>query len=283
MIGIRFALYANLMLLFGMPLFALYAPGGRQSVGARRQVSLALALTGILVSLVSIAMMTASMAGVLLTQVDPSAVQMMITETPMGQAWAIRLAALVALVLIPRRSLAVASLLGGIALASLAWSGHGAAGEGNAGWIQLIADVAHLLAAAAWIGALIGLVAMVFGNVDTPTVYAALDQFSRTGGVIVAVVVVSGLINSAYLVGVHHVVDLPSTAYGRLLIVKLVLFTGMIGLAALNRFRLTPAFGRAVGEPLSFAALRLSLVFEAGAATAIVALVARLGTLEPPM
>lgn len=286
MIGIRFALYADLMVLFGLPLFALYAPGGRENVGVRRQVSSALALAGIVLSLLSIAMMTASMAGVPLAQVDPGAVRMMITDTPMGQAWAYRLVslgALLALAFFRPRSMVGAAMLGGIALASLAWTGHGAAGEGNAGWVELVADVAHLLAAAAWIGALVGLAAMVFGKGDAQTAYAALDQFSRTGGIIVAIVVASGLVNSAYLVGVHYIVDLPATAYGQLLIVKLVLFAGMLGLAALNRFRLTPALGRAVGEPPSFVALRLSLAFEAGAATAILALVAWLGTLEPPM
>ena len=285
-VGIRFALYADLMLLFGLPLFALYAPGGRESVGARKHVSSALALAGIVLSLLSIAAMTASMAGVPLAQVDPGAVRMMITDTPMGQAWMFRLVslgALLALAFFRPRSMVGAAILGGIALASLAWTGHGAAGEGNAGWVELVADVAHLLAAAAWIGALVGLAAMVFSKGDAETAYAALDQFSRTGGIIVAIVVTSGLVNSAYLVGVHHIVDLPATAYGQLLIVKLVLFAGMLGLAALNRFRLTPALEASSDAPASFAALRYSLALEGGTSIAILGLVAWLGTLEPPM
>jgi copper resistance protein D len=285
-IGIRFALYADLMLLFGLPLFALYAPGEGWAVDVRRRIASALALAGIALSLLSIAVMTASMAGVPLAQVDPGAIRMMITDTPMGQAWAFRLVslgALLAFAIFRPRSLVAAAILGGIALASLAWTGHGAAGEGNAGWVELVADVAHLLAAAAWIGALVGLAAMVFGKADAAAAYAALDQFSRTGGIIVAVVVVSGLVNSAYLVGVHHIADLPATAYGRLLIVKLVLFAGMLGLAALNRFRLTPALDAGSDGPKSFAALRYSLALEAGTAMAILGLVAWLGTLEPPM
>jgi putative copper resistance protein D len=65
--------------------------------------------------------------------------------------------------------------------------------------------------------------------------------------------------------------------------VKLLLFAAMLGLAALNRFHLTPALALAGDQPPSFATLRLSLTIEAGAATAILALVAWLGTLEPPM
>lgn len=286
MIGIRFALYTDLMLLFGLPLFALYSPGGHVSVCIRKIVLVGLVLAGIALSLLSIATMTASMAGVPLAQVDPAAIRMMVTDTPMGQAWVVRmicLAGLLGLMLIRHRAFAVASLLGGFALASLAWTGHGAAGEGNAGTFQLVADIAHMLAAAAWIGALVGLGAMVFGNGDLTTAYAALDQFSRAGSIIVGFVFASGLVNSAYLVGVSHLVDLPASLYGRLLIVKLVLFTGMLVVAALNRFRLTPALAPLAGVAPSFSALRLSLSLEAGAAIAILALVAWIGTLQPPM
>ena len=285
-IGVRFALYADLMLLFGLPLFGLYAPGGRDSIGARRWLLSALALAGIGLSLLSITIMTAGMAGVALKEVDPDAIRMMVTDTPMGHAWVVRLAALVALVVLiffRHRAIVGASLLGGIALASLAWTGHGAAGEGSAGTIQLIGDVAHLLSAAAWIGALMGLGAMVFAGDDPIKAHRALDSFSRTGSLIVGLVIASGLVNSLYLVGVRHLAGLPATPYGRLLIVKLLLFAAMLGLAALNRFRLTPALALTAEQPPSFAALRVSLTIEAGAATAILALVAWLGTLEPPM
>ena len=286
MIGVRFALYADLMLLFGLPLFALYAPGGRDTIGVRWPALAILALLGLALSLLSIALMTASMAGVPLDQVDPDAIRMMVTDTPMGQAWVVRmiaLAVLLGVILIRHRAFEVAALLAAFALGSLAWTGHGAAGEGSAGTFQMVADIAHMLAAAAWIGALVGLGTMVFGTGDLKTAYAALDQFSRAGSIIVGIMIASGLINSAYLVGVSHLADLPSTLYGQLLIVKLVLFTGMLVIAAHNRFRLTPALAPIGGSSPSFGAIRLSLSLEAGAATAILALVAWIGTLQPPM
>ncbi len=284
-IGVRFALYANLMLLFGVPLFALYAPGGRDSMAARRGFVMAVSLTGLALSLLSIAVITAAMAGTALTQVDPGAIRMMVTDTPIGHAWAVRIVALVALLALmalPRPMLAAAALLGGVALATLAWTGHGAAGEGDAGMVQLAADIVHLLVAAAWIGAIVGLAAMVVGNGDHQTAFRALDSFSKAGSVIVALVLASGLVNSAYLVGANHLTELPATLYGQLLIAKLALFAAMLGLAAFNRFRLTPALTPADDALPSFAALRRSLTLEAGAATAILALVAWLGTLEPP-
>src|SRR3546814_12018793 len=49
------------------------------------------------------------------------------------------------------------SLLGGVALTSLAWTGHGAMDQGSIGWVHLSADIVHLLAAGAWIAAILAL------------------------------------------------------------------------------------------------------------------------------
>ena len=65
-----------------------------------------------------------------------------------------------------------------------------------------------------------------------------------------------------------------------------LLFAGMLGLAALNRYRLTPALAQAIEEedaPRAQALLRASLVVEGGLAIVILGLVAWLGTLSPPM
>jgi copper resistance protein D len=71
---------------------------------------------------------------------------------------------------------------------------------------------------------------------------------------------------------------LTGSRYGWLLGAKLVLFCGMLALAGINRWRLTPALER--GEH-AIAALRLSLCVETSAAIGILALVAWLGTLDP--
>ena len=163
-IGIRFALYVNLMLLFGLPLFGLYALKGAERLHGNvlpfRALATWLSATGIALSVLSIIAMTASMAGVTLLEVDRASVSMMISETPMGQAWAVRMAALsttltIATVMGQRKApawLMLVSLGSATALASLAWTGHGAASEGVAGTRHLIADIVHLLAAGAWIG-----------------------------------------------------------------------------------------------------------------------------------
>ena len=303
-IGIRFALYANLMLLFGLPLFGLYALKGAERLHGNvlplRAFTIWLGLLGIGLSVLSIIAMTASMAGVSLFETDRASVAMMIFETPMGHAWQARIAALFGTLCLavavggrnrPTWLFAV-SLGAAIALASLAWTGHGAAGEGVVGTRQLIADIAHLLASGAWIGALAALAAMLFHPLTTMTgdhlrlTHRALEGFSLAGTVIVALIVVSGLVNSYILVGPANVLTLPSTLYGQLLMAKLALFGVMVALAAANRFRHTPAFEQAIemGETsTAIKVLRRSLFVEASAALSILGLVAWLGTLQPPM
>lgn len=100
-----------------------------------------------------------------------------------------------------------------------------------------------------------------------------------------ALLLLTGLVNSWFLVGPDHLSALAPSAYGLLLVAKVVLFAGMLGLAAINRFRLTPGLGAALaGAPpqAALAALRRSIVLETAAAIAVLALVSLLGTLAPP-
>ena len=303
-IGIRFALYVNLMLLFGLSLFGLYALKGAERLHGNvlplRALAICLSVIALGLSVISIIAMTASMAGVSLLEVDRASVNMMISETPMGSAWQARIAALfltlyIAIAMGGRKApewLVLVSLGSGAALASLAWTGHGAASEGIAGTRHLIADIVHLIAAGAWIGALAALGALLFRPAKSMSqdhirlTHRALEGFSIVGTVIVALIVISGLVNSWILVGSEHLLSMGSTLYGQLLIAKLVLFGAMLGLAAANRFRLTPALDLAIkggGTLPAISRLRRSVIYETSAALVILGLVAWLGTLEPPM
>ena len=303
-IGIRFALYVDLMLLFGLPLFGLYALRGAERLHGKvlplRALAIWLSLTALGLSVLSIIAMTASMAGVALTEIDRASVNMMISETPMGYAWQTRIAALlmtltIAIVMGGRKTptwLVLVSMGSTVALGSLAWTGHGAASEGVAGARHLIADIVHLIAAGAWIGALAALGALLFRPARTMSdehirlTHRALEGFSLVGTIIVALIVLSGLVNSWMLVGPQHLLSMASTLYGQVLIAKLVLFGAMLGLAAANRFRLTPAFDKAIkdgGTLPTISRLRMSVTYEMSAALIILGLVAWLGTLEPPM
>ena len=294
-IAIRFALYANLMVLFGWPLFALYGTRDKAGGPSRGQL-LSMTLLAVALSLAGMLAMTASMSGVAITDVDRESIEAMVFETPMGLAWQARMLALAVIpaLVIARSSVARVARFGfaGVALASLAWTGHGAAGEATTGWVQLVADIVHLLAAGGWVGALLALGLMLvrhesrLSSADFGSMHHALDGFAKTGSIFVALLIITGSINSWMLVGPAGVGLIGSDRYVQLLAIKLALFAAMLGLAAMNRFRLTPALSRELeaGSVPSGAlrALRLSVAVEAGLAATILAIVAWLGTLVPP-
>lgn len=294
-ITIRFALFANLMVLFGWPLFALYGAGARASGPSPRSIAW-LNLLGIILSVAGMLAMTASMSGVAIFDVDRGSIEAMVFETPMGVAWQVRmvaLAAIVALTIVPK-PVAQAAQVGfaAVALGSLAWTGHGAAGEATTGWVQLVADVVHLLAAAAWIGALVALGLMLaratarLTSTDFISMHRALEGFSKAGTAFVALVVATGAINTWVLVGPAGIMLIGSDQYVQLLAIKLMLFAAMLGLAAVNRFRLTPGLWQDLESGIvpseAHRALRRSIAVEAGLAASVLAVVAWLGTLVPP-
>ena len=99
-IAIRWALYADLGLLFGLPLFALYAPGGGRTVQRHLPMGAmvaCLACFGLLLSALGFAVQAAAMSGLPLTQPDFALLGDLINETAMGAALKARLVALLVL------------------------------------------------------------------------------------------------------------------------------------------------------------------------------------------
>ncbi len=292
---VRWALVADLMLLFGVPLFAVYvssSPIAKIWHGLRHLI-FATATLGVALSMLGIVIVAASMSGVAIVEVDAASISMVVTKMTVGKAFLFRFAALAVAMALGLRSSSnriivwLIVMLGAIALGSLAWSGHGVMDDGLTGLIHLIADIVHLLAAGVWVGALASLLwqLVTTGHASASEAHRALAGFARIGTASVALVLISGSINVWLLVGPDNLLSLGQSLYGQLLLIKLALFAGMLSLAALNRFRLTPGLGVAVrsnGEAAT-QRLRLSLTLETFAAVTILGLVAWLGTLEPPV
>ena len=178
---------------------------------------------------------------------------------------------------------------GAIACASFAWMGHGAATEGPGGLLHLASDVLHTWAAGVWIGALVVFLALLISRshpANHQTLYHALHGFSGIGSALVAVLVATGLVNSWFVIGLAGVPQLWTAAYGQLLTIKVALFLVMVGLAAANRFILTPRLRAAVDTGSSsesaIGALRRSLAMETGLSILVLGLVAWFGALAPP-
>ena len=135
-------------------------------------------------------------------------------------------------------------VLSGALTASLAGVGHGSVGAGIAGLVHLVADMTHLLCAAAWLGGLacLGLVLRrVVNEGDAESidvVRTVLPRFSKMGYAAVAALLVTGCINMMVLVARPEA--LIATDYGRLLLVKIGLVVMMIAIAICNRLVLSP-------------------------------------------
>ncbi|HWQ85726.1 copper homeostasis membrane protein CopD [Brevundimonas sp.] len=295
-ISLRWLQYVGAVVLLGAPLFLLHGFGGPDgpNLFRARAVLIVAAVAVALGSLAGLVAQTAVMAGSVSEAVRPASLSFMVTGTVLGMAMAARAgAALLGLAAIaalkPGRSLwALTAAIGLAVVASFAWTGHGAATDGAGGLVHLAADVVHTVAAALWLGALAALTILLLHRTgsDDRALHRALHDFSGLGTLAVVLLVLTGLVNSWFLVGPARVGEMGASLYGQLLIAKLALFALMLALAAANRFRLTPALGLVLanGEDSRQALrrLRFSVVAETLAGALLLAVVAVMGTLAPP-
>src|SRR3954447_6061484 len=236
----------------------------------------------------------ASIAGLPLGEALTSSLLLtVLNETQFGLVCEIRivLAAILAVCLAygrfaPANWVAFATAVG--LTAALAWTGHAGSTAGELGKLHLAADVLHLTAAAAWIGGLVPLVLLLTAvrrvqPIAWPLLaWDATRRFSMLGVISVATLLTTGIVNAWILVGSFHA--LVVSEYGRLLILKLVVFAIMLAFAAVNRFWLTPRLANSSGNELPFAALRgltRNGVIEIALGFAIFAIVGWLGTMHP--
>ena len=220
-----------------------------------------------------------------------------LSQTQFGFAWQIRLllgGGLAACLLLQRASgdrsfrglSIVTGLLAAAYLGSLAFAGHGAEGLGIERHIHLAADFLHLIAAGLWLGALVPLALLLIhlGRLQedgwASAAARAGSRFSTLGIFAVGILLVSGLINAAFLLGgLHSLVD---TAYGRLLLLKIVLFAAMVGLAGINRQYLLPRLSGARSSASATARKFVqSALVEIALGLVIVCIVGALGIMPP--
>ena len=290
------------MILFGSSLFFLYAlpKTGVGSAAAVRwpwPLLMTSAAAVLIACVLGFLAQTVVLAGSVQDALQPDALSAAATGMSFGKSSLVR-AAVAGLFVIAfafirpgRGAWGLAAVAGGTICASFAWMGHGGATPGAAGLLHAASDILHTLAAGVWIGALFVFLILLATDGRQPadartSLHAALQGFSGIGAGVVAVLVATGLINGWFVVGLEGLPRLLTTPYGQLLSLKLVLFLVMLGLAAANRFHLTPRLGQALAggspSPPTIVALRRSLVWETGVSIAVIALVAWFGTLAPP-
>lgn len=278
LVAARALAYGALLLTAGLPLYLLTAGHGIAVTRRFRAGLVLLSLLGAGASVWWALASIAAMAALPIEALDREMVSAVLAATPLGAVLAIRLAALalVMLTLMLRLPTFFVAVPAAVAVATFAWTGHAGATEGGLGDVHRINDVVHLLAAATWLGALAVLLEGIFGLIESREQERRLAGFAATGTVIVTLLVVTGLANALFIAGWPF----PLTSTWTLLLgLKLALFLGMLGLAALNRWRLAPALRSE--NPAARRALRLSLTAEASAGLAVVLVVAALGVLDP--
>jgi putative copper resistance protein D len=297
MIGARAVHFAATMLASGVVFFAVFiaadAPAAFQSRLA------AIAWPALVLSVISGAawlLLTAqSMSGQPLADVvSQGVIWTVLLQTDFGNDWLVRLviACLLAGTFVPllaakrngsRWITAAAVVLAAALVGSLAWAGHAIGGTGAEGIVHPAADVLHLIAAAAWLGSL-PLLALLLAQAQHDdaahsAARAATLRFSTLGILSVGTLVATGIVNTWYLAG--SVEALVGTLYGRLLLVKIALFCGMVAIAAINKFKLTPRLVHDVPAAAALRRLRRNAAAESLIGVIIVIIVAVLGT-EPP-
>jgi len=286
------------LVLFGLAVFPLYtypnrvgAPPARLARWLRSRLRLAALLallSGIAWAYLTVTTMTGSLTGA----ADADALRSVFRETGFGRVWVARLALIVTLLVSVRGCKGsghpdwITAGISGIILATLAGVGHTHISDGAAYLLHLTADGAHLLAAGAWLGGLLPLAYLLAIARRSPApehcsgASFALLRFSGMGYTAVATLVVSGLINSWFLVG--SMSALIGSPYGQLLLAKLCLFGGMLALAGLNRFWLVPSLITAAGQPAALLVrIRHHVLGEQAVGLTVVFIVSMLGMMQP--
>ncbi|WP_207921449.1 copper resistance protein CopC [Micromonospora sp. KC721] len=157
----------------------------------------------------------------------------------------------------------ILAVLGVATLFTWPLAGHAAASPAPA--VSVLVDAVHLGSMAVWLGGLVMLAGFLLRRADERELDAILPIWSRWAALAVAALLLAGTVQG--LIEVGTLGALVGTAYGRLLLAKIILFALVIGVAAYSRalVRRRTAAGRparvrrAVGVELAVAAVVLGL------------------------
>lgn len=267
--------YGAALLAMGGPLFVLVFRSSSNDVRQlARKVAVIAALIGLAVLALRFGIRAARISGMGLSgAVDPMMLGF-VWDSPLGAAAIWRGAGELLVVALLIRGIVglSAGLIGALLIAvSYTFVGHSL---GDPRWLLASLLTLHLLAAAFWIGALLPL----RHAVGQPEGARLLHRFGNVASLTVALLVVVGLIFAWLMTGSFS--NLLSTAYGKTLLAKLGVVSGLMALAALNKWRFVPAL--ASGTPAAVPHLRRSIQIEAIAVLLILLATATLTSITTP-
>lgn len=282
----RFVHFAAVMLMFGSSLFTALLSPQRLSPYLTRDVRPLLVSCTWLAGLSAVALLAiqAGQMGDGWADTWRLEVWWAVLGTTFGEVWrwhlGISLLALLSLWLAEPRRTQLLALLSTLLLVSMAFIGHAAMHEGILGVLHRFNHALHLLAAGYWFGSLLPLLvclrylAQPQSRSDAIT---TLIRFSRWGHLAVALVVLTGVINSLIILGSWPLnVDSP---YQRLLLFKTALVALMVMVALANRYAIVPAMSSM--PRLAQRGLVLACWTEVGLGAGVLLLVSLFATYAP--
>lgn len=244
----RWVYFLSAMILFGSALFPFYALNGTDSPAPRplpRNFYPALALAALIFAAIWLLCFTAGLSG---REGMVETLRGVLMETDFGTVWLVRLS-LVLLLLVMSFSWRPELIVGPafLLLACEGWQGHAAA----YGFIGSLTQALHVASAGAWIGGLLPLSRLIAAAQRHPSQVAVAEivlwRFSRFGMAAVALIVVTGAMNTWRILG-----GFPdaSSSYDWVLLLKFSLFVAMVGLAVYNRYALVSRMKSAPAKSL---------------------------------
>jgi copper transport protein len=260
---IRFAAFASLVLLVGgLAFVALLWPAGAALARTRRILWTAWTVA-LVTTAVGIPIQAVYAAGLPISKVLSSTVRSGMLGDRFGEVWSVRLvllgltAALLAFLfrsipvkerqIVPRGLLVGGGLLSVGLLMTPGLAGHAAAEDLVP--LAMTADVLHLAAVSVWLGGLALLAVAVLPRGVADELAQVVPRFSRAAFVAVITILATGSFQGWRQV--RSTAALTETTYGRLLIIKVVLFAAIVALGGLSR-RLVQARYRVPAARLSF-------------------------------
>jgi len=298
----RFAAFAGVIVLVGAIAFVAWLwPAGRDDRRARRIGAVAW-WTALVATLACIPLYAAYVVGGSLGDaLDPSLIGDELGHQN-GRAWLARALLLAVIAVVARSKRAdrwVLSGLGAALLVTISLTGHAVSGDLVP--LAFVTDLAHLGAVSVWLGGLVVLIGSLLwresgsrrGDDEVATI---VGRFSQVAFGAVVVIVVSGAIQGWRQVGSYDA--LFDTAYGRLLVTKVLLVAGMLVAASFSRawirnravagaraMALSPGPGAVAASAdrgsASLAVLRRSVAAEVALAVGVLAVTAMLVNAVP--
>jgi copper resistance protein D len=231
LIASRFTHFGASMLVFGAACFPFYA--GIQTRFPTRAVTVLSLVSG----LVWFACVLEEVSADTAAAFNVDQILLVLSHTSFGFTWALHLALAAGLIAASLLQAPIAiALLAFLNLVSLTGIGHAAAGEGLEHLGHLVSHGIHLIAGGIWLGGLIPLW-QVIKHADEVLRRSIVKRFSAVGIGAVVLVALTGLFNVRAITG-GFIPDWSSD-YGRLLLLKALLFGALLLMALFNQLHST--------------------------------------------